>query len=246
MSDGEDLFDKIEAALGSPDDDVAPDRPGYDADGYDDMGWRRRLQPSEWRALEPFVHPHDAEPGDGEALEAAIEAAADERPLQAFLQERPRLLTASFLDGGHGRYVRPQVRLGAEWVSDFLIAEASSMGLFWQLVELESPRAALFTRSGEWAEKARHAIHQVQRWRHWLGENLDYARKPPKAGLGLVDIESSPEALILIGRHDAGVEEANWLRRDLLREQRIRVHTYDELLQRVRSSERSHAARGRR
>lgn len=208
-----------------------------DAEGYDQYGWRRRLQPSEWRLLRPHTRPHDTDIGDAALLQDTLNAAGDERP-QRLISEKPHLLTATFLQGGHGRYARPQVRLGAEYVPDFLLADTSSMGIFWMLVELESPQERLYLKSGQWAAKARQAIHQVQTWRQWLSENIDYARKPPPAGLGLVDIETAPEGLILIGRRSASDPNHNWLRKNLLTQERIRIHTYDELVDRVRLAER--------
>jgi hypothetical protein len=210
----------------------------YDDDGYDDDGWRRRISPDEFERLGPCEVWGEAEEGDTDDLARVLDAAEDERVVQRFLQDRPRLLAATFLRGGHGRYVRPQVRLGSQLVPDFMIADASSMGLFWTLVELESPTQAIFTASGEWAEKARHAVYQVTSWRHWLSENLDYARRPAPTGLNLIDIEPSPCALILIGRRRASAEH-NWLRKELLANSRIQLHTYDELLDRVRQAERS-------
>jgi hypothetical protein len=223
-----------------PDDE--PDREDlsawrYNAEGYDEEGWRRSLQPSEWRRLQSYEGDHLAEPGDTEMLRAVLDGAEDERPLQQLMEERPRLVSAAFGSGGHGRFVRPQVRLGSQYVADFMLADTSSMGMFWTLVELESPREPMFLKSGEFAAKARHAIYQVQSWRRWLAENIDYARKPPAAGLDLIDVESSPHALILIGRRSTADADADWLRRDLLKNQRIRMHSYDELVDRVARTE---------
>jgi hypothetical protein len=209
----------------------------YNAEGYDEEGWRRSLQPSEWRRLQAYEGDHLAEPGDTDVLRSVLDGAEDERPLQQLMEERPRLVSAAFGSGGHGRFVRSQVRLGSQYVADFMLADTSSMGMFWTLIELESPREPMFLKSGEFAAKARHAIYQVQSWRRWLAENIDYARKPPAAGLDLIDIESSPEALILIGRRSNGDADTNWLRRDLLKNQRIRMHSYDELVDRVARTE---------
>lgn len=238
----EDL-DRILTEVFGEEEDVPEDLSPFDREGYDENGWRRRVQPSEARALKPHYQWGEARRGDTAALRQVLEAAPDERPLQAFLEEHARLLAASFLTGGHGRYVRPQVRLGSQWVADFLIAERSSMGLFWTLVEIESPRAPMFLQSGEWSKESRHAIHQILSWRRWLQENLDYARKPMGVGLGLVDIEHSPEGVILVGRHEHVKPDADWLRRDLFREQRILVHSYDDFVARVESHE--GRARGR-
>jgi hypothetical protein len=210
---------------------------GYNVEGYNAYGERRPLSPDESRLLNFYRHFGRAQPGDADALQAVLDTADDERPLQRFLQERPHLLATAFLSGGHGHYVRPQVRLGSQWVVDFLIADASSQGTFWRLVELESPTAKIFLQSGEFAKEARHAQYQIQTWRQWLKENLDYARKPPPSGLGLVDIEPRAEGIILIGRRVDLDEGTNWLRRKLRLEERIHLMTYDNLLHIIRASE---------
>lgn len=117
------------------------------------------------------------------------------------------------------------------------------MGLFWYLVELESPTTSIYTQRGEWAAKARHARHQIATWRQWLKENVDYARKPPPDGLGLIDIEPNPEGVILIGRRSALVKDHEWQRKGMRLNERIWMTTYDGLLDATRSSEMARAAR---
>jgi hypothetical protein len=43
--------------------------------------------------------------------------------------------------------------------------------------------------------------------------------------------------LILIGRRSTADADADWLRRDLLKNQRIRMHSYDELVDRLARTE---------
>jgi hypothetical protein len=211
----------------------------FDADGYDESGHRRVITKAEREFLLPYGEWGEAEPGDSAALREVIEGAEDERPIQKFLEERPHLLANAFMSGGHGRYVRPQVRLGSEWVPDFVMADGSSMGHIWQLVELESPRAPIYLKSGQWAEKTRQALHQIETWRQWLSENIDYARKLPPHGPGLVDIEARASALILIGRRKDLRDDQQWKRRSLLYDLKINIATYDRLLEATEASERA-------
>lgn len=170
---------------------------------------------------------------DVDRLRGVIDTAKDEQPIQLFLQDHPHLL-AGLLTGAHGRWVCPQVRLGARYVADFLIADADSSGIHWQLLELESPRVRAVNRNGEWAKEARNAQHQIRQWRHYISENPDAARKAPEdEGLGLVDIEAGAPALILISRRDLVVGDPVWMRRDLRLNSGVEMHTYDWLIERV-------------
>jgi hypothetical protein len=174
--------------------------------------------------------------GDRDEFRSVLQTAADERPIQDLLERRPQLL-GSLVRAHPGAWVIPLVRLGDRYVADFFIAGEDSRGLSWILVELESPRARLFTQTGEWRKEARHAQHQIRQWRHYIRENLDAARKPRSdEGLGLVGIEPTVPGLILIGRRSFVSEEPGWMRRDLEASENIAMHTYDWLLERVERS----------
>jgi hypothetical protein len=161
-----------------------------------------------------------------------IDGAGDERPIQQFLTEHPILL-ACVLHGGHGRWIIPQARLGAEFVPDFVLGEGDSDGVHWTLVELESPAAKLFTKKGPPSMQLNQAMYQVRTWRSWLEANRDYAtRSPTGKGLGLTDINPATAAgLILLGRRAALTAKDIVRRKDLHAEQRIVVHTYDWLFE---------------
>jgi hypothetical protein len=68
-----------------------------------------------------------------------LDEAADEKPLQAFLELHPEMLVAEL--GMYCRWVLPRSSLAGKYVPDFLTARLYSSGLTWTLVELESPRA---------------------------------------------------------------------------------------------------------
>jgi hypothetical protein len=188
-----------------------------------------RLQP--WSVAERPIQVHEVDEFRG-----VVETAKTEAPIQLYLQERPHLLTG-VLNGGHGRWLRPQARFGGRYVADFLIAEADSTGIMWTLIELESPRAHPFTKDGEWRKEARHAQHQIRSWRHYIAENLDAARKDvDDEGLGLVDIEPGVPGLILISRRSIVGNDHAWMRRRLRLNSGIEMHTYDWLLDRVEAA----------
>lgn len=177
---------------------------------------------------------------DADRLASVVDEAEDERPIQAFIAANPIVLI-SYLRGGHGRWLRSQVRLGSQYVADFLIADADSMGVHWTLVELESPRAAMCLQNGTFARKTRDAMEQIDAWRAWITANRDYAMRPlERGGLGLEDVEPRCRGLVLVGRRDDVPSSARNPRRAAANDRRIEVHSYDWLVETVRTSARTH------
>lgn len=165
-----------------------------------------------------------------DAFEQRLAVATREQDLQELFEAHPILLV-QHLGGGHGRWVLPRKRLGAEFVPDFVVGERSSEGYAWQLIELESPSARMFTKKGDPTAQLSHAIRQVKEWRAWLVNNQNYAARPrTDNGLGLTDISPNCPALILIGRRPTP-EGTNALRRQMTADDKIEIHTYDYLLE---------------
>lgn len=160
-----------------------------------------------------------------------LDGGAGEREAQRFLEAHPEIL-AQHLGGGHGRWVIPQKRLGAELVTDFLIGDRNSGGFFWRAVELESPRDRMFNRNGDPSAKLTHAIRQIMDWRAWLVRNQNYAaRQRSEAGLGLTDIHGQIPGKIIIGRRESIAPQTNDRRRQLSEGTRIQIMSYDRLIE---------------
>jgi hypothetical protein len=170
---------------------------------------------------------------DVRRLRRALAKAKSERDMQTFLAAYPELLI-QHLGGGHGRWVIPQKRLGAEHVPDFIIGERHSGGRFWAAVELEGPNRPMFNKGGDPSRYLWHAIRQIVDWRVWLEHNRDYAaRDPSQRGLGLEDISPSLPGLILIGRHQELAGDRQAFRRGLQQQLNLEIHSYDWLLDRL-------------
>lgn len=168
---------------------------------------------------------------DYTALLNALNGAKREEDIQQFLQSNPQFLI-QHLGGGHGRWVLPKQKLGAEHITDFVIAERHSFGFGWQAVELESPLRPMFNKNGDPSQHLNHAIRQITDWRAWLKSNQAYASRPKTdGGLGLTDIDSNLRGLILIGRRAAIDPETNARRRQLVQDLNIEIHSFDYLLQ---------------
>jgi len=167
-------------------------------------------------------------------LETILESADREEQLQQVLTRIPVLLVQN-MKGGHGRWVIPKKKLGSEYVTDFVIGERHSFGFDWVAVELESPKSRMFTKEGNPTKQLTHAIKQIQDWRAWLKRNQDYAaRELVKGGLGLTDIDSNIPGMILIGRRNAD-DSTDELRRQMVQDLKIKIHSYDSLVEWGRS-----------
>ena len=164
-------------------------------------------------------------------LEECLKRAINENDIQRFLQENPIFLI-QHLGGGHGRWVIPKQRLGAEHVTDFIIGERSSIGFEWQAVELESPNVHIFNKKGDPSRYLNHAIRQIQDWRAWLQRNQNYAARPKvESGLGLTDIVSTLPGLVLLGRRNNIDPLTNERRRQMVTDLNINIHSYDFLVE---------------
>lgn len=169
----------------------------------------------------------DITPSHLARFKRCLASARSEAPLQQLFAREP-LLLVQHLGGGHGRWVIPQKRLGAEFVPDFVVGEKSSIGYEWQLVELESPTAPLFTRAGDPSKQLNHALRQIDDWRAWLEKNSDYAARPlDQGGLGLTDISSAAAGVILIGRRKDLSPKDTARRRQMTARTGVQIHTYD-------------------
>jgi len=163
------------------------------------------------------------------AFDHLLNTAKSENDWQKFFEGLPILLL-QHMSGGHGRWVLPQKALGAEYRTDFVVGEKNSDGFHWQAVELESHFAKSFTRNGDYTKELTHAIKQIEDWRSWISNNIQYARNERnKDGLGLTDIVSDLPGLIIIGRRKDLLEENKYKRRDFGNRLNIKIHTYDWL-----------------
>ena len=179
-----------------------------------------------------FVWWDDIKLADVHSFKRCLNEAKSEHDIQSYLElEENKKLLVQHLVGGHGRYVIPQKRLGAEYVTDFVIGEEHSYGYDWQAVELESPTHKMFNRNGDPSRFLTHAICQILKWRAWLENNQNYASKSKdKNGLGLTDISPSIKGFILMGRRFATDQASNSLRKQLVDWLKIEIHSYDFLL----------------
>lgn len=175
-------------------------------------------------------------PEDVNELERVIAKAENERPIQAFLQEHPELLTS--LLGGKERYCMCLPRLGKDYIPDFIIGDVGSMGFRWVLIELETPRSGIYLTDGEELDKfARTGKNQIVRWRTWLATHIANARdRKADGGLRLFDIREKSEAIVFVGRRSKMPDSKEAERFELRQSNAIAIQSYDWLLEHLRGS----------
>ena len=170
-----------------------------------------------------------------EQLRNVIDTSKDEKPIQSFIEAHPEILAALMGGRANSRFVVPRPNFGGKRIPDFLIADVDSRGINWVLVELETPVSAVTLKGDNILEEhARKGVSQVEEWREWILNNLALARRSRRdGGLGLVDFRPHSQGLVLVGRRDRLNENASEARHAFAEKQRIDVHTYDYLLERL-------------
>lgn len=85
-----------------------------------------------------------------------------EGDVQAAIEENTLRLTHRL--GWASRAVIPQQRLGSEYVTGFLIGQEGTACVSSIAVELESPKARLFTKKGDQTKELTHTVRQTTHW----------------------------------------------------------------------------------
>ena len=144
-----------------------------------------------------------------------------EPDLQNFLNQNPILLSPSYLR------IHPQAKLGAEYITDFIIEEPSHS----ILVEIENSNHNLFLQNNDLSAPLRHALKQISDWRQWLRKNSRYASE----SLGINNIDSDSPALVIIGRKKSlsskNLEDLSAISKDY--HYHTQVLTYDDVYERA-------------
>jgi hypothetical protein len=170
----------------------------------------------------------DAKPPDiCDALRKRIDAfrtllgtATREEEVQVFLTSNPVLLAPD------ATRVTPKVKLGTEYVTDFVVEHHDGEYI---LVEIEPPSFPIFTKSGDPSARLTHAQQQVEDWKRWVTTNNAYARENIKE---LADV-TTPQCWVIIGRRPDTARGRKALVQKNSSLHGIRILTYDSLIERA-------------
>lgn len=144
-----------------------------------------------------------------------LDSRGREEDIQQFLTQNPTLLAPA------ATRILPKVKLGSEYVTDFVIQMPDEEYI---LVEIEQANHPLYTKTGNLSKEVVHAQRQVKDWRAWVADNIHYARN-------VLPNISEPEAWVIIGRsHSLSRASRQKLRRENKESPHIRTLTYDDLI----------------
>jgi hypothetical protein len=165
----------------------------------------------------------------------------DEHAVQSFLEGHDHIFQAIM---PYCRYIHREFRLGDEYRADFVLLGNSPniIGIDVVLVELESPKCKLFTKTGDPTKELSHAMRQIRDWRAWIRNNRRYyLERLGKVfhhllghGRGFLGSlwGSIDNYGIVIGRRDELSDEQKEKLRALIQEDGHSVMTYDTLIER--------------
>lgn len=107
--------------------------------------------------------------------EEALQKSQTEEDMHAFLKANPNLILWSLNDGARPYELVSKFPLGNDYVTDFVIFGTRSFSYPFHciLIELESPNARQFTKSGVYSKTLNQALKQVNDWVSWVHQHND-------------------------------------------------------------------------
>jgi hypothetical protein len=163
---------------------------------------------------------------------AELEAAVDEfervlarEPDEKLVQQYLTIKRNRILLDPSALSIMPQVKLGSEYVPDFVIQADEEQ---YVLVEIERPALLLLTDKGRPRAELVHAQQQVKDWFDWIARHGEYARS-------VLPGISEPEGWVGTGRRGSiPTQHKTVLARENAESRRLTTKTYDDLLDRAK------------
>lgn len=129
-----------------------------------------------------------------------------------------------------------KLRLGADFTTDFIVGrDQHSNGVWYELIEIETPYDAPFTKNGNPSARLSGAIQQIQNWRRWIIDNRREIHKLlPSYGVRTSRMNPNYNFKIIIGNRE---NSAKWLekRNDLANQLGIEIRSFDYLTDSVKA-----------
>jgi hypothetical protein len=148
-----------------------------------------------------------------------IETAHQEEDVQRFLADHPELLYPDYIDS------HPKLKLGEDFVTDYVVLVQSASGPEYVFVEIERPNKTIFTEKGWFSHEFTQAKDQLLQWYAWITNNHQYLeRKLPNLG--------QPVFHLVIGRgHKMTPRHRDTIQAEFSGTNR-RFSTYDDVVER--------------
>jgi hypothetical protein len=101
-----------------------------------------------------------------------LDTVPDEGTWQKFLNNNPEPIGWIFALGiSPVTLVRPQFRLGSDYVVDFMVVDTPQWTQV-TLVEIEAPSTVAFKENGQYAKRLNEAVSQTTNWKNWARNNF--------------------------------------------------------------------------
>jgi hypothetical protein len=147
--------------------------------------------------------------------EILFDPRTDEKRIHEFLSHYPIVMDA------YGSFMRSELRLGSQYRVDLAIQyNLDEKRLL--LIELENPKASIFTTKGRPRSHVTHALQQVEDWLQWWREH------PNDVPTGF-DPSIPIEGLVVIGRNTDLTSQDRRRLLHLNSTRHVKLITYDEL-----------------
>ena len=152
-----------------------------------------------------------------------------EHPEEVYHQFLATHASLFFFNGLDHYLTLSKIRLGANHIIDLAVPkEGYSRGLSWNLIELESPHCAPYTRGGDPSKALSHGLQQIRNWRRWITDNREEARRTfPSIGVRTIRDPNFRFTLVIGTRENSKrfLEERN----QLADEERVRIRSFNFL-----------------
>lgn len=100
-----------------------------------------------------------------------LDSTESEEELQVYLKNNPILLYPDLIK------VFPKLKLGAEYVTDFVTLIESGNGPEYVFIEIERPNKRIFTQKGYFHSDFTQAKDQLLDWDKWITQNVSYLQQ---------------------------------------------------------------------
>ena len=160
--------------------------------------------------------------------ERLLEAEKPEQDYHEFLRQHAGL----FFGDSSTHIVISKARLGEEF-TDFITGYSrASEGFIYELIEIETPQAAPFTKAGQPSKELTHALQQIDNWDAWLTLHPEETRRILPAAR--YNPSKYASYTIIIGRRG---NSRRWLgkRNQLSKNRGVHIRSFDYLTDRLRS-----------
>ena len=181
------------------------------------------LEPSSSAASDSHAYTLNRLTAIADEFEALLHSAENEETLQVYLKQHPYVLDQN-------AQLIPKQRLGEDFVTDFVLIEATANGPTYWMIEIEKATHPILTKNGCLSSSTTQAIKQTREWDVWMEKNKAYLQNR------LPGFES-PRFAVVIGRSSLLSDNEKALIRSYNRSfLNLVLWSYDDVLTRLRTS----------